>query len=128
APLRERAQAARARHNDPSVYYIHRLADPDALTRPWWHIFFPLWTGTMVAVLMLGLVWPGLFLVAAIGYAVNLFIRIITSRRIGGEIVSFRQVGPLLSTASMLTALDNEETAAVTSSMKPDLAALRRLG
>jgi hypothetical protein len=125
---RERAQIALARLRDPAASYLHRLASPDALVRQRWHVLFPLWTLAMIAVLMLGFLVPGLVFAALIGFIVNFVIRVATARRIGVEVVWFRQLGPLMSCGQALLALADEENAAVTSSMKPDLASLGRLG
>ena len=58
----------------------------------------------------------------------NFVIRVATARRIGVEVVWFRQLGPLMSCGQALLALADEENAAITSSMKSDLASLGRLG
>jgi hypothetical protein len=128
AGVRERAQTTLARLRDPSAYYVHRLADPDVLVSRPWHVFFPLWTLAMIGALALGPIVPGLLFAALIGFVMNFVIRIATARRIGVEIVWFRQVGPLISCASEFSALANEATAAITGSMAADLLALRRLG
>jgi hypothetical protein len=128
APLREHAQRALARLGDPSGYYVHRLADPDVLIRRAWHVFFPLWTVAMIGALVLGLIWPGLLFLAVIGFFANFVIRIAAARRIGVEIVWFRQVGPLISSAQALSTLDDDAASGITGSMTTDLVALRRLG
>ena len=125
--LRERLQAALARLRDSSGYYLHRLADPDMLTRKWWHIVFPLWTAVMVVVVALGVVWPGLVFMALVGFIVNFPIRMVVGRRIGGDLAGFRLIGPLVSTANTLLACHDDATAELTGTMKADLAALRRL-
>jgi hypothetical protein len=125
---RERAQMALARLRDPAACYLHRLASPDALVRRRWHVLFPIWTLTMIAALMLGVMVPGLVFAALIGFIVNFVIRVATARRIGVEVVWFRQLGPLMSCGHALLVLADEENAAITSSMKPDLASLGRLG
>lgn len=126
--VRERAQMALARLSDPAAYYVHRLGDPEVLVRRGWHIFFPAWTVAMIGIIGLGLVFPGLLFVAVIGFLVNFVIRVVTSRRIGVEIVWFRQVGPLLSCAQALSPLGDDASAPITGSMNSDLVALRRLG
>lgn len=128
ADFRERTQIQLARLRHSSGYYLHRLARPDTLVRPWWHAAFPLWTAVVLASLILGFVWHGVFLIAALGLAVNVVIRIANARRVGAEAVWFRQVGPLISVAYALGGCDAPATAAITASMKPDLSALRRLG
>jgi hypothetical protein len=126
-PLRERLQSALARLRDSAGYFLHRLADPDTLTRKWWHFVFPVWTAVIAVMLALGVVWPVFFFIALLGFIVNFAVRILTGRRVGGELVWFRQVGPLISTAQTLLACDAESTATLTGTLKADLAALRRL-
>jgi len=126
--LRERAQVALARLRHSSGYYLHRLARPDALVRPWWHVVFPLWTAAVLMTLALGFVWHGFFVLAIIGLVINFVIRVVTSLRVGGEAVWFRQVGPLISIAESLLVCDESTTAAITGSLKADLVALRRIG
>jgi hypothetical protein len=128
AVRRERAQAVLARLRSPSGYYLHRLARPDALDRRQWHVVFPLWTAVAVITMSLAYFLPKLLFAAALCYAVNLTIRIVTARRAMGQIAWFRQLGPLLSAAIELAALGTDETAAITGSLGSDLAALRRLG
>jgi hypothetical protein len=125
---RERAQVVLARLQSRSAYYVHRLAQPDALERRTWHVIMPLWSAVVVLTLSLAFFWPALVLAAVFGVVVNRAILIVIARRFGGEIVWFRQVGPLLSAARELAVLGTEETAAITGSLVPDLSALRRLG
>jgi len=126
--LRERAQETLGQLRDASAYYVHRLVGPDVLVRRWWHMLFPLWTVALVSTLGLGLVWHGLFVVAMVGFIINFGTRIATARRVGGESVWFRQVGPLMATARALQPFDVEATSAITGSLRSDLAELRRLG
>src|SRR4029077_10495245 len=51
AAVRERAQAVLARLQSPTAYYVHRLAQPDALERQTWHVAFPLWSAAVVLTL-----------------------------------------------------------------------------
>jgi hypothetical protein len=125
---REQAQLALAGLRNSSGYYLHRLARPGVLVPPWWHIVFPIWTVSLAATLALGIVWHGLFLLAIAGFAINVAIRIITSRRVGGEAIWFRQVGPLISAAHTLSRYHQTATEPITGSMNADLLAVRRLG
>ena len=125
---RERAQVRLAGLRSPAAYNVHRLAGPDALALPRWHVAVPMWTAVALLTMSLAYFLPKLVPAAAFCYVVNLTIRIVTARRAVGQIAWFRQLGPLLSAASELTALGTPETAAITGSLAPDLAALRRLG
>jgi hypothetical protein len=125
--LRRRTRAHLTRLNHSSAYYLHRLARPDTLSRPWWYAVFPVWTAAILTTALLGLVWHGLFLVAIVGLVVNVIIRVATGRRVGSEAVWFRQVGPLMSVANALKSCDTPDTAAITGTMAADCAALRRL-
>jgi hypothetical protein len=128
ADRRERAQVALARLQDPSGYYVHQLARPDALDRRWWHAVFPVWSSAVVLTLSLAFIWPKLLIVVVCGFVVNFGTRIATGRRVGGEVAWFRQVGPLLAAARSLEALGTGDATAITGSLKGDLVALRRLG
>jgi len=126
--LRERTQIALARLRHSSAYYLHRLTQPETLIRKPWHVLFPLWAAAVATTLALGFVWHVLFLIAFFGIAVNFVVRIATGQRVSGEIVWFRQVGPLLSLARSLTRFHDAATAPITGSLREDLSALRRLG
>jgi hypothetical protein len=128
APFREEAQLALGRLDAASAYSVHRLALPDAIIRKPWHILFPIWTAVVVGTLLLGILWHTLFVPAIIGLIVSFAVRIGTARRVGGESVWFRQVGPLLAAARALSAFHSEGSRAITGSMSKDLVALRRLG
>jgi hypothetical protein len=128
ADRRERAQVVLARLQSSSAYYVHRLAQPDALERRPWYVVFPLWSAAVVLALALAFFWPAFLFAALFGVVVNRVILVVIARRFGGEIVWFRQVGPLLAAAAELAILGTEETAAITGPLASDLSALRRLG
>ena len=128
AERRERAQMALARLGDASVYFVHRLARPDALDPQGWYAIFPVWSVGVLFTLLLGIVWPPVMLIALAGFVVNRVVLIVIGRRLAGEIGSFRQLNPLLSAGGALAPLCTDETAAITESLGSDLAALRRLG
>lgn len=128
ASQRERAQAALARLQDSSAYYLHRLARPEALTPRRWHVVFPMWTAAILVALSLIVVWPPLLFAVAVALATNIVIRLATGRRVSGEISTFRQVGPLLAVAKALTPIVSPETAALTGTLVDDVAALSRVG
>src|SRR5262249_20991631 len=121
-------QLALSRLRDSSAYYLHRLARPGALVRQPWHVCFPLWAGAVVCTVAAGIVWHGLFFLLIPVALINLGIRTATGRRIGSEIVWFRQVGPLLGAAKVLTILHEDHVAPLTQALYDDLPTLRRLG
>jgi hypothetical protein len=125
---RERTQVVLARLGESSGYFVHRLARPDALDPQPWYVMFPVWSATVILTLLLGIVWPPALLAGVLGFVANKVILIVIGRRLAGEIVWFRQLGPLLSAARTLTGFGTEETAAITGTLSTDLAALRRLG
>jgi len=125
ASRRERAQVVLARLQSSAGYYVHRLARPDAIDRPWWHVVYPLWTAVALLLMSLAFLQPKLLPLALACYLVNFGIRIVNSRRAAGQIVWFRYVGPLLATAARLS---GDETSAITGTLTSDLAALSRLG
>jgi hypothetical protein len=124
---RERTQVTLARLQTSAGYYVHRLARPDAIDRPRWHVAYPLWTAVALAIMSLVFFLPKLLLLGLFCYVVNFGIRVVNSRRAAWQIVWFRYVGPLLSAAARLAELDKDE-AAITGTLKRDLAALARLG
>jgi hypothetical protein len=127
--LRERAQLSLHRLRDASVYHVHRLARPGALQRSPNHLFFPIWTGVIMCGLLLAFVWPPLLLfIGIVAFVVNLSVRGATGRRVSSEIVAFRQIGPLLTTARELIPVGTPATAPLTGRLAADLSALRRLG
>jgi hypothetical protein len=128
AAQRERAQEVLARLTPRAAYFVHRLAEPDALKHRPWHIVFPLWSTMVLATVSLAVIWPKLLFVALLGFLVNRGILVVIGGRLRDEITYFRQVGPLLSAASKLATVATKETAAITGSLGSDLVALGRLG
>ncbi len=127
AAVRERAQMALARLADPAAYHVHHLTEPDVLVRKPWHVVFPLWTAAIVITIAAAAIWHGLILVVIPAIVVNLVIRAVVRDRVGGEIVWFRHLAPLLSTADALRGLDMPATAAIMGTLSQDVSALGRL-
>jgi hypothetical protein len=125
--FRERTQLALARLRNPSVYYVHQLARPEAIEYNPSHVLFPIWSAAIVSTLLLAFVWRGLLLVGIVAFVVNLVIRGMTGRRVSRDIVAFAQIGPLMSVAKSMTAVENTDTAAITGTLADDIRALRRL-
>jgi hypothetical protein len=125
--VRERAQLALHELRDASVYHLHRLARPRALERAGWHVFFPLWTALVLCLLVSAFFSPRLLLVIVPAFVINIGIRGSTGPRVSREIVSFRQIGPLLSAARALVPVGTADTAAITGELARDLDDLRRL-
>jgi len=128
APTREQAQLALHRLSNPSMSYVHRLARPHAFERPAWHVVFPIWSATVLVSLLLAFIWPAFLLAGVFAFIVNLVTRGVTGRKVGSEIVSFRQVGPLLSAGRALVSIETAETKPITGTLAADLGSLRRLG
>ncbi len=127
-PLRERAQMALAKLRHPSGHQLHHLAGSDVLARKAWHVVFPLWAATIISVLLLAIVWHALVFFAVFAVVLNTVIRLMIRGRVGTEIIWSRQLGPLLSAAAALAVFDDGSAAAITGSLKQDLAALQRVG
>lgn len=126
--VRERAQVALARLQDPWGYDLWWLAQPGSLERRRWHVLFPIITGSTVAALMLAAMWPRLLLAVPIVTVANLLLRIATAQRVGGVVVgSFRQVAPLVDAAATLAAIDDEAFRSITGPLRTDAPSLRRL-
>jgi hypothetical protein len=124
---RESAQVSLARLRDTSLYHLHRLARPGAIERESWHVFFPIWSVVILCALLSAFVRPAMLFTAAFAFIINLVIRGMTGRRVSRDVVSFSQVGPLLSTARTLAGVGTADTAPLTGTLPDDLRALRRV-
>ncbi len=125
---RERAQVRLAGLRSPAAYNLHRLAGPDALTSPRWHIVIPVWTVVALFTMSLAYFRPEFVFAGAVCFVGNVAIRIVTAHRAVGQIAWFRQLGPLLSVADELVTFGTPETTPITAALAPDLVSLRQLG
>lgn len=124
---REAAQMALVGLSNPAACYLHRLCVPGAIDRRGWHAIFPAIGLAMLIALLLTFAWPPALLVVIVGVGVNFAIRMATARRVGVNLASFRQLGPLFAAAAALARLDAPATAPLTGRLDADLAALKRL-
>jgi hypothetical protein len=126
AGVRERAQIALGRLQDPQGYNLWWLAGPDALDAPAWYFIFPLLAVVTLATVVLG-IWfhavPAIFLALAI----NVGVRIATDRRIGTQAAAFRQLAPLITTARALMFLTGDDIDPVVAPIRREAAHLRPL-
>ena len=126
--LRERAQMALARVQDPWGYELRWLAQPGSLEVRRWHVVFPIITLSTIAAMMLAVMWPQLLLVVPVVTVTNLLLRIATAERVGRTLIgSFREVAPLVNAAHTLAVIDDEASRPITAPLRADVPALRRL-
>jgi hypothetical protein len=128
ATRRMQAQTVLARLQSPAGYYVHRLAQPDVLGRPRWHVVFPIWTAAAVSTMAIAFAVPALGFAGVLCFVVNFGIRVAVAHRAMGLIAWFRQLGPLLSVANELSRFGTEETRDITGTLSSDLTALKLLG
>jgi hypothetical protein len=125
--VRERAQMALARLQDPGGYDLHSLARPDALETARWHVVFPVLAILSVGAVALTMLYPGLLLILPAIAVVNLVVRAASSNRVRSVLGSFRQVGPLVAAAAILATIDDPASASITAPLREDGPQLRRL-
>ncbi len=102
APVRERAQAALARLQDPHGYDLWWLARSTALDTEAWHIVFPALAATDLLVLVCTAFWPFLWPALPALLLLNVVVRTSTDGRIGRVARAFRQLAPVIATGEAL--------------------------
>lgn len=125
AGTREPIQAALRALRDSDSYDLWWLAQPDALTRPRFHILFAAWALAVFTAVLVMPFWPGAILVPVAGAAINLFIRTRTAWRVSSMIGPFRQINTLVVVATVVR--DTGITGAAAEILARDLPKLARL-
>lgn len=100
--VRERAQAALAEIDPTTGQGYWRITRPGAIRTEWWYYSFPFLTLGLIASLIAMPFWPKALLVLLALGLINAFVRAATSRQTIGLLGAYRQVGPVLSTATRL--------------------------
>jgi hypothetical protein len=125
--LRERAQLALGRLQDPHGYDVWWLARGDAIESRRLDALFPLLTVATLALVSTVWVWPAL-VPALIGLLVlNVLVRYATDRRIGALATAFRQLPPLVATAESLRRLMQGRANPLIAALERDTPGLRRV-
>jgi len=109
APLRERAQVALTRLQDPDGYNLWWLGEEDALDARPWHAIFPIMTFATVSALAVGLLWFHFVPVLLATLGVSAAIRYATEHQIHSAAAVFRQLAPLIVTAQALAYVNAAE-------------------
>ena len=127
AAVRERAQLALSRLQDPHGYDVWWLGAADAFERRPWYTLFPLLTAVTVSLAMAALFWPAAVVALVAMVALNLAVRYATDERTIAIARSLRQLAPLIATAQSLRFLDDSPHASITGPLRSDVPSLARL-
>lgn len=127
APLRERAQLALARLQDPHGYDLWWLARPDAVEAPTWYAVFPALAATTLILLALLPLHVHVLPALAVSAAINVVVHFATFQRVGEAAAAFRQLAPIIATGQALQFLRGEDIDPLVRSLDDDLPGLARL-
>jgi hypothetical protein len=125
--LRERAQLALSRLQDPHGYDLWWLGAADALERQPWYALFPVLTAATVMLAAAAVFSSAAIVPLLVMVAVNLTVRLATDERTMSIARSFRQLAPLVATAESLSFLDDLAHASITGPLRTDAPSLARL-
>jgi hypothetical protein len=124
---REKYQLALASLRRPAAFDVWQLAEPGALNvtgRDW---FSPAVALIVLTSLVVGLWWPASFLITIGAIPGCLWVRLLNMRRVSTVIDTFRQIGPLISTADILATVVDDQNADLTRPLIDDAPCLTRL-
>jgi hypothetical protein len=127
APLRERAQIALARLQDPHGYDLWWLARPDAIDVRPWYVLFPVLTVATMALVGLAPFWPQVVPALIATFVVNLVVRYLTDFRIGATARAFRQLAPVIASGQSLQFLEGDDFQPLVGAFRSDGPSLGRL-
>ena len=109
AGLRERAQMALARLQDPHGYDVWWLARAGAVERRSWYAVFPVLTASAIVLAALAPFWSSAVVPLVAVLVLNVAVRYATDFQIGTIARSFRQCAPLIATAESLRFLGGDD-------------------
>ena len=124
---RERIQLALARlrgHSGQAWW----LTQPDVLDIRTGDVIFPLLAPIVPVALLLSAVWTPALAAAVAGILVNFTVRYVTAKRLVPLLYPFRQLGPLITTATTVRAVTQTSSPSTGERLTSDLSKLRRLG
>jgi hypothetical protein len=127
APMRERAQLALARLQDPHGYDLWWLGGENAIESRAWYVLFPFLSAVTVLLIVLTLFVPQILPALVASFFLNLVVRYNTDRRIGAVAAAFRQVAPVIATGEHLSFLIAGDIHPLIGSIRSDALGLRRL-
>ena len=125
--VRERAQMALARLQDPHGYDVWWLARPGAVQRRSWYAVFPVLTASTILLVALALFSSSAVVPLVAVLVLNVAVRYATDSRIGTIARSFRQCAPLIATAESLGFLGGNDIDPIVSPLRTDVPGLARL-
>jgi hypothetical protein len=125
--VRERAQLALSRLQDPHGYDLWWLGAADALEPQPWYRLFPVLTCAALALALAAPFWHAAVVPLVALVAMNVALRSATDERTGTITRSFRQLAPLIATAESLRFLDDAASARITGPLQADVPSLARL-
>lgn len=127
AAIRERAQVALSRLQNPAGYDLWWLAQPDSLERKPWQVVYPIIPALLVASLIAAAIWPVLLLVPILSAPLNMVIRARTARRVNTVVAVFRQLFALINVAGTLSFLSESDIDPIVGPLRVETPQLRRL-
>ena len=117
---RERAQLALSRLRAPSGYDLWWLAQPGSLETSRWHVLFPVVGITMVGVAAVTPIWPAAIFLLVLGAVGSVVARIAIASNLRVVAGAFRQVGPLVTAAEVMSSLNSDTTAPILGTLSTD--------
>jgi hypothetical protein len=124
--LRERAQVALGRLQDPHGYNLWWLGRPDALDAPAWYAIYPLLSVATVLTVVLG-IWFHAVPAILFPLVINAVVHVATGRRIQTQAAAFRQLAPLITTARALRFLAGDDIEPIVAPIRREASRLRPL-
>jgi hypothetical protein len=125
--LRERAQLALSRLQDPHGYDLWWLAGKNAIESQSWYVLFPCLSACTVLLVVLTMFLPQMLPILVAAFFTNLLVRYTTDRRIGAIAAAFRQVAPVIAAGERLSFLNAGDIEPLVGSLRSDAPRLYRL-
>ena len=125
--VREQAQLALSRLQDPHGYDLWWLAGKDAVEIRRWYAVFPILSATTLALLLVAPFWPPAFVALLAAVVINLIVRYLTDARVGVLGAAFRQVAPVIATAEALRVVPAHDMERLLGALGTDTPRLGRL-
>ena len=127
AGVRERAQMALARLQDPHGYDVWWLGLNGAVQQRSWYVLFPVLTASAIVLAALAPFWSSAVVPLVAVLVLNVAVHYATDFQIGIIARSFRQCAPLIATAESLGFLGGDDIDPIVSPLRTDVPALARL-
>ena len=124
---RERAQAALLSLRNPGAYRLWVIAQLGTITVEPWYGLFPILTAVMLVATAAAPFWPPAVGVLVVGAIAGLVLRSTVAQDVRVAVESFRQIGPLLTSAEGLRSIASPTEATLDGPLTVDLPRLMRL-